>query len=309
LLLLPLELSRIARLNRLNFSKAWPRSDPPNFFDRVVVSGDISTDATDDARFAFAHDFLTSVRPLALPGPYALQAAIGLGIANDLLLTLPGNHDKMRETTLTRFNSAFGKSPTACNYVRAFRRNGNAIVFFVMDSNDYGEGNIAKGEVDQARLSWLANEIGKIESGIVEGEPFSAQECSSAVRCLVLHHHACDLSFKKRFFSIGRSFTQMTGASDLLKLISGRIHVILHGHEHYPTHFFERESGALIISAGSTSQWQKKTHRNSFYHLTFFTENGVQVDEYVWTGKGFVSRQKLMGVDDPIQYKLRDLAK
>jgi len=220
LLLLPLELSKIARQNRAQFAKAWPDQSPPSFFDRVIVSGDISTDATDDERFVFAHAFLTSEMPL-LSGAYAAQAAVGLNIPNELLLTLPGNHDKMRETTVVKFNRAFGDSPAICNYVRAFRRNGKMVIFFVMDSNDYHEGNIAKGEIDRARLSWLAKQLNSINSGLtMNGESFSSDECSDAVKCLVLHHHVCDLSFKRRYFNLERSFTRMAGSEDLLKLIT-----------------------------------------------------------------------------------------
>jgi len=307
LLLLPLELGRIARLNRDRFAKAWPDQSPLKFFDRVIVSGDISTDATDDDRFVFAHAFLTSETPL-LSGVYAAQAAVGLNISNDLLLTLPGNHDKMREATPARFNRAFETSPERCNYFRALRRNGKVIIFFVLDSNDYSEGNIAKGEIDSARLSWLAKQLTLLNTGLTIGEEsFSADECFHAVKCLVLHHHVCDLSFRKRYFNLERSFTQMSGAESLLNLIAGKIHVIFHGHEHYPTHFIEPGSKAVLISAGTTSQWQGKPHKNSFYNVTFFTGNNIQIDEHVWDGKSFVTRQELKGEREPVRYKLPDL--
>ena len=174
-----------------------------------------------------------------------------------------------------------------------------------MDSNDYREGNIAKGEVDLARLSWLAKQLNDLDSGLpVGGMSLSSDERLHAVRCLVLHHHVCDLSVKKRYFTLDRSFTKMTGAQDLLKLISGRIHLVVHGHEHHPTHFFETESGALIVSAGTTSQWHAEPRQNSFYQLTFFDDNGIQIDEHVWQGKGFVNRQELRGDAQPVRYTL-----
>jgi 3',5'-cyclic AMP phosphodiesterase CpdA len=305
LLLLPLQLGSVARLNRAQFAKAWPEQEPPAFFDRVIVSGDISTDATDESRFKFAHGFLTSEMPLQSGGIYANQAGIGLKIPNELLITLPGNHDKMRETTLDRFNRAFGKSPAAANYVRAFRRNGKTVIFFVLDSNAYNEGNIARGEIDLARRGWLAKELNKLNSGMVIGdESFNAEECGEAIKCLVLHHHVCDLSWKRRHFSLGRKFVALDGADELLDLITGRVHMIVHGHEHYPTHFIEKTSGALLISAGTTSQWQESHHKNSFYHLTIFTDNTVQIEEYVWEGVRFVTREQLKGESQPPHYQL-----
>lgn len=293
LLLLPLEFKKIACFNQTRFKKAWPDQPAPSFFDKVIVSGDISTDATDKERFEFAHKFLTSEMQLNI-GLYSKDSSVGLNIPNELLLSLPGNHDKMRQTTLEMFNNAFKHSPSPANYIQAFRRFGHTVIFLVMDSNAYNEGNIAKGEIDFARLSWLIKTLSSLESGIViDQQRYSPEECRQAIKCLVLHHHVCDLSFKKRFFSIGRNFTKMVGADDLLRTISGRIHVIFHGHEHYPIHFIEEQSGAIVISAGSTSQWHQKVKKNSFYHVTFFTDHAIQIDEYVWTGTGFVTRQQI----------------
>jgi 3',5'-cyclic AMP phosphodiesterase CpdA len=307
LLLLPLELSRIARMNQITFAKAWPGQPAPNFFDRVVVSGDISTDATNEERFQFAHSFITAEMS-SLGGVYANQSKVGLRISNQLLIALPGNHDKMRETSLARFNHSFGTSPAPTNYVTVLRRNGSTVFFFVMDSNAYNEGNIARGEIDQSRLSWLLNKLHELSRGIVlDGETFTADECSHSVKCLVLHHHVYPLSWKKKYFNLQGSFTELLGADNLLKAVSGRIHVILHGHEHYPIHFIEPTSKALIISAGTTSQWQPKKLKNSFYHLTFFTDHSIQIDEYVWNGTGFVSRQELQGRRGAVTHQLPSL--
>jgi 3',5'-cyclic AMP phosphodiesterase CpdA len=305
LLLLPLEINRIAEVNRARFRKAWPESKVSAGFDRIVVSGDISTDVTDDARFVFAHSFITSKMPLP-GGNYGQQASIGLGLPNDLLLCVPGNHDKMRERTLARFNASFSQCPQPCNYVQIVKRFGKALVFICMDSNAYSEGNIANGEMDQARLSWLSEVLNQMQTvGVSAGQNrLSSDECRDAIKCLVVHHHVCDLSTKKHYFNLGRSFTWMNGSERLLKLISGRIHVVLHGHEHYPTHFFEKESGALIVSAGTTSQWQDSPGHNSFYSLTFYTDSSIQIEEFVWNGKGFTSRESLKGNSCPPVYQL-----
>jgi 3',5'-cyclic AMP phosphodiesterase CpdA len=305
LLLLPLEVKRIGALNRIRCRKAWPEHEAPEPFDRIVVSGDISTDATDEARFVFAHSFLTSKRSLS-GGTYGVQASIGLGLPNDRLLCIPGNHDKMRETTLARFNTSFSGSPSPCNYVQFLKQFDRAIVFIGMDSNAYSEGNIARGEMDQARLSWLAEILSQMETtGLSQEEVvLTPDECAQAVKCLVIHHHVCDLSFRRRYFNLGRSFTWLNGSERLLKIISGKIQVVLHGHEHYPTHFVERESGAVIVSAGTTCQWHDKPLQNSFYNLTIFDDKTLQIEEFVWDGKSFISREKLKGDKAPPTYML-----
>jgi 3',5'-cyclic AMP phosphodiesterase CpdA len=305
LLLLPLEIRRIGVVNRTRRRSAWPNHEAPEPFDRIVVSGDISTDATDEARFAFAHSFLTSKSPLSA-GIYGAQASIGLGLPNDRLLCIPGNHDKMRETTLARFNASFSSTPQPCNYVRVLRQLDKAVVFIGMDSNAYSEGNIASGEMDQARLSWLAEILSRMETtGLSEGDVvLTPNECARAIKCLVIHHHVCDLSFKKRYFNPSRSFTWLNGSERLLKIVSGKIQVVLHGHEHYPTHFVEKVSGALIVSAGTASQWHDKPFKNSFYNLTVFDDRTLQIEEFVWDGKSFISREQLKGAEAPPLYAL-----
>lgn len=305
MLLLPLEVSRIANLNRKRFKDAHREAEAPRFFDRVVVSGDISTDATDEERFRFAHSFLTS--KLQTTGLYGPQAQIGLNIQNDLLLCIPGNHDKMREVSLSRFNASFGHTPQECNYVQFVKKGKRSIIFIGMDSNAYVEGNIALGEMDEARLSWLADVLLRMQTeGILAGDqPLTVDECTGAIKCLLLHHHVCDLSFKKRWFNPTRSFTKLVGSDRLLKILKDRVQVILHGHEHYPTHFTEKESGAVVVSAGTTSQWHKHAGHNSFYNLLFFNDGTLQIEEYVWNGSGFDSRQD--GEGKVPTYRLRGL--
>lgn len=305
LLLLPLEINRIGIRNRSRVQNAWQGTDATPSFDRIVVTGDISTDATSTERFRFAHSFLSSKMPLA-DGLYGPQASIGLDLPNELLLCIPGNHDKMRQTTLEMFNSSFSHSPQPCNYVQIVKRFGKALILIGMDSNAYDEGNIANGEMDQGRLSWLTTQLDQMQTnGITAGqEKLTAEECSAAIKCLLVHHHVCDLSVR-HLFNLERSFTTMRGSKSLLKLISGKIQVVFHGHEHYPTHFFERESGVLIVSAGTASQWQTKPYSNSFYNLVFYSDDTLQIEELVWNGKGFTSREHLNGMEQPPRYPLR----
>ena len=78
-------------------------------------------------------------------------------------------------------------------------------------------------------------------------------------------------------------------------MLKGRIQIVLHGHEHYPTHFVEQESGAVIVSAGTASQWHEDPGHNSFYNLLFFDDRTVQIEEYVWNGSGFDRRHDDVG--------------
>jgi 3',5'-cyclic AMP phosphodiesterase CpdA len=297
LLMLPMELQRRFDAVRERDRTLWGAEyEDTDFFDRVLFTGDVSTDATSEKRFAFAFDYVTGQVQADTTGPYADQSRIGLRIPPGRLLCVPGNHDKLREKSLQRFHSAFAKVPAPANYVTFVRRYGRAVVFFGLDSNEYTEGTIGRGQVDAARLAWLSNTLTTIErDGLtVEGDRLTPEEFKTAVRCLLLHHHVTALSFRRKFTFTNplRRMTILLGADKLLDLIAGRIDVVFHGHEHYPVTFVHEESGALVVSAGSTSQWYDDGYNNSFYVVTFFTDHTIEINEFVWTGNGFSGRDK-----------------
>jgi hypothetical protein len=78
LLILSMELQRLGEISRRSCAKAYcaaPSTVPS--FDAVLVTGDISTDATSHERFTFAHGYLTAKVPVADKGLYAKQGLVG----------------------------------------------------------------------------------------------------------------------------------------------------------------------------------------------------------------------------------------
>jgi predicted phosphodiesterase len=175
------------------------------------------------------------------------------------------------------------------------------IVLFGLDSNGYTEGNIAKGHVDYIKLGWLLDTIRKAESSglTTPGGELSAEEFAVAPRCLLLHHHVLDVrsgALRDRHWArraLGHAasllrtanpkptFTVLDGAEDLLRAIRGRIDIVFHGHEHYAT-CFRDESGLVVISAGTASEWNDDGDRNSFYEVTIRDDQFVEIVEHSW---------------------------
>jgi 3',5'-cyclic AMP phosphodiesterase CpdA len=294
LMQLPLTILRLWQIKKSLFRVAWADEyeDHP-FFDRVIVSGDISTAATNIERFAFAFGYLTSRVPACRRSLYASQSGVGLRIDKDILLCVPGNHDKMHETTLERYDSSFSQVPAACPYVHLIHRYSRDIVFLGLDSNDYSEGMIAAGAIDNSRLAWLTSRFQDMETiGLQDGEGrVSVEQCRKAIRCLLLHHHPVDLSPWKGWHSFDH-FSILDGADKLLELIKGRVDIVFHGHEHYPIYFPHSDTGTIIISAGSASEWNKKCRYNSLFTVTLFTDNTAEIQEYVWNGTDFEEQKK-----------------
>lgn len=242
-------------------------------FDLMVVTGDISTTADSEERFKFARSFLTSSFKYE-------NIDIGLRFADDRVLCVPGNHDKMNEKTCARYLAHFDNLPNKPPYVLEKSCNGVRFVFYGIDSNLYEEGNVALGKIRTETLAWLADR--KDESQQDTTKP-------QAVRILLLHHHPCDLN-KLRKRTLKNWFTgrlsRLEDGDRLLDLCKGWIDVIMHGHEHFPAAFRDDVSGAVVVSAGTTSESHLQKGRNSFFALVF-QDGSVTVSDFRWGGGQF----------------------
>src|SRR5207249_5073497 len=131
----------------------------------------------------------------------------------------------------------------------------------------------------------------------VDDDFLTPDEFQQSTRCLILHHHPVDLKKGLKGLSglLTKKFTVLRGADKLLNLIKGRVDVIFHGHEHFPICFRHRETGVIIVSAGTVSEWTARPFQNSFYIVTLFSDYTLAVQEYLWTGSKFQSREKHTG--------------
>lgn len=243
---------------------------PSDAFDFHVISGDISTNATNEGRFAFARAFLTDSVPLD-------GVNIGLGLGTAGVYCLPGNHDKMFEKTSARYMSAFSGLPARPPFVETRKaRNGRSFTFFGIDSNEYTEGNIGVGRIGPETVAWLGQQL------------TSWSGPADAIRILILHHHPADLNRFRRW-SLGATlhdrFTILDEGLRLLDLVKGRIDIIMHGHEHFPVAFREEVSGCIIVSCGTTTQWQRKGERPNSFHVLVFDGPKLRVQQFDWSGR------------------------
>jgi DNA repair exonuclease SbcCD nuclease subunit len=242
-------------------------------FDLMVVTGDISTAADSEQRFQFARTFLTSSFKYE-------NSEVGLQFPTSSVLCVPGNHDKLNEQSCERYLAHFSDLPSELPYIVERRCKEIRFVFYGIDSNLYQEGNVAKGHISTGTLGWLSDR--KYEAQKDNAKP-------AAIRILLLHHHPCDLNkFRRQTFKgwfTGR-LSQLDQGDRVLDLCRDWIKVIMHGHEHFPISFRDETSGAVVVSAGTTSESQLEKGRNSFFVLVF-KDSSLIVSEFRWSGGGF----------------------
>jgi 3',5'-cyclic AMP phosphodiesterase CpdA len=263
-------------------------------FDFHIVTGDISTTATSAERFSFAREFL--VQRVSVKDQNSGQSFdVGLNLGRDTVFCIPGNHDKLGQVDLRDYLSAFADLPQKPPYViEKVSRAKQLFIFFAIDSNDYSEDNTAVGKISAVTLGWLKEQFQKYESlNVTE---------SQAVRVLLLHHHPADLNLFR-----GRSvwqylrivndnpFTRLEEGDRLLEACRGNVDIIMHGHEHFPIAFFNRESNCLIVSAGTTSKLQLGSHNKNSFHVLAFSGRKFHIVQYDWFRGRFATAYEWTG--------------
>jgi 3',5'-cyclic AMP phosphodiesterase CpdA len=247
---------------------------PDDQFDAYVITGDISTDANSTNRFRFAREFITST--VLVNGTQC-----GLNLPVNSVVAVPGNHDKMYETTPERYTSAFNDLPAEPPYrFEVSARNGQICRFFGIDSNRYDAGNIAVGRISPQTLAWLST----------ERDYATSSKSERHVDVLVLHHHPCDLNpFGGPRKSLRGRFTRLEEGERVLRIAAGWIDLIMHGHEHFPVAFVDPISKAVVVSAGTVSQRQNRGSnvRNSFHAMTLRGRE-LSVVQFDWNRARFI---------------------
>ena len=263
---------------------------PGDAFEFHVATGDISTDVDPAERFDFARRYLTGrVRLNDSWSP-------GLDLNGGNLFCVPGNHDKMKRRNLAHYRASFDALPQPLPYVHeAQARSGQRFVFFGIDSNLYDKRTIARGLFDPATFGWLGENIERYGRHDGPDKP---------VRILLLHHHVVDLNQftrQSRLSAFKRSvegrYTLLNEADRLLGLCKDRVDIIMHGHEHFPIVLREPKSGCVVISAGTTSEFQpNKEHHNSL-HAVLFHGRRFEVVRFDWkrASSHFLSRLSWSG--------------
>jgi len=110
-------------------------------------------------------------------------------------------------------------------------------------------------------------------------------EYASATRILLVHY-AVDSG---RVCGTGGALNNLLlphdckGLDQLVKTLSGDIHLVIHGHLHRPKLY--RHADVPIVAASTTTQ---RGGENGFFVLRFFASGEIAAEHHLWRGTGFV---------------------
>ena len=109
------------------------------------------------------------------------------------------------------------------------------------------------------------------------------------IKIAVVHHHPLPIPYKADG-EVGLELTTMSnGGTFVAHMQESGIHLVLHGHEHYPYScrysFDPNQRDIIIVAAGTASQ--RETQQNSFNYLEIVPNARIVVRKYNYTETGF----------------------
>jgi calcineurin-like phosphoesterase family protein len=288
LLCLPLYLKKVLRqLRQEGFGR--------NKFDFYLLLGDMSTYANGSS-YVFLRQYISQTHY----SPQGLMKIQALDIPTDKLVMIPGNHDKLLRTNLDIYLQQFagplgfpGPLPMHSFFLTK-RVNGTEFLFILVDASVYASEaekldlsareHLAMGRVADE----LAQEINTKLNQLKRGTPVDAAEIKSyslSRKILLVHYAVDDRAVLGSVLPRDELVLphHCTGLDDLIKKLSGDLHLVLHGHLHCPRIY--NHCGVKVISATTTTQ---RDGSNGFFVLKFYDSGDLMTEHHRWTGNGFV---------------------
>jgi predicted phosphodiesterase len=270
-------------------------------FDLFVLLGDLATWA-DQPTYEFLTNYLCA-NEVQESDSLSTHKVRGLAISQERLIAIPGNHDKMLRRDLSLYFEGFTRrtglpdapQPQQC-YLVSKTIDDREMLFIQLEASIYGEealrldtaaiGLLARGKVTVA----ARDEIDRKLTALKSGETVDSAEISSyanAWKVLVVHYSPDILATTgKRDPAELVIPHECAGLSELVRELRDDIHVVLHGHLHYPAVY--NLHGVPVVSVGTVTQLCREPRKNGFFLLKCFESGEVLTEHHVWHGTGFL---------------------
>jgi len=234
--------------------------------DLLFVTGDLST--WGDTRSL--RDSLSFVKRLGR----------SLGLKRQQVYIVPGNHDvlidyyraSLRERNVT---TVCGSVPIS----RVITLRNMDVAIFSFDSTlrtGFWPFTSNRGQVTRDAF----NEFNVAHAGLPN---------SVCVKLVQIHHHPLPIPYKLDNGVAGVLTTMTNGATFADRMQECGIHVVMHGHEHFPyscrIQYHPESNATVVVSAGTASQ--VRSHEMSFNYLVITPKSGLALKRYVYRETGF----------------------
>ena len=259
--------------------------DQQHHIDALVVTGDLTT-LGDLSAFELVRLFIVD-KALEIG-----KDTLGLNMKGRFFV-VPGNHDVWPQKGW--FLKKIGRlvsDPEAYKkcfrefadfpYVKCRKFGGRDFIFMGLDSNDIEQPNtykVSQGQVSEAQLTNLVNELRNIKKDSTNGECKDVNY-SEAFKIVLLHHHLTTPAWDDR---PPDQLTKMLYPDKVLKLIqSEQVDLVLFGHTHryykdqYPRHGTGKK--VLLCCAGTPTQLKQEFLGFNVYH---FHNDSIYVQPWI----------------------------
>ena len=268
-------------------------------FDLFILLGDQST-LTDERSYKFLREYLSQDEYETTDADGGGHSCLGLGIKPEMLLAIPGNHDKLLRSTLNLYRDEFSRKLELREEVREQRCSiavrqfaGREFIFVIIDPSTYciedlkldasSRDHLAAGNVSPELLEDVQIKLAAMrDSNKLDADVKLETSFAEAMKVLLVHYAVDDARF-----GLGLEELVLPHACEGLKalvdmLISEfQLGLILHGHLHSPLMY--NYNGAQVISA-TTATRVDKGRKTGFYMIKVSQSGTVQAEHHLWTG-------------------------
>ena len=266
-------------------------------FDLCILLGDQVT-VPDSGAYAFLRSFLTLDEYRCKEGNIEYRCR-ALGLSDEQIVAIPGNHDKLLLTDLDLYNEHFTRRlglreelsrQTCAVCVRQIA--GREFVFVLVDVNRYApvplsldwsaRKHLASGEITTA----LREEIFRKLNALKEGRDSDRCESFDTAYKMLLVHFAVETNrFRSNLWDRGlpHMCEGLPKLVDDLREAFG-LHIVLHGHLHQPKIY--PRNGVQVISATTSAQSGGKV---GFFIINVDDLGRIFAEHHSWNGAAFAA--------------------
>jgi hypothetical protein len=290
LLCLPLYLKKVLHQLRLEGFE----SSKFNFY---LLLGDVSTYANGSS-YVFSREYISQTNY----SPQGLMPIPALGIPVDKLVMIPGNHDKMLRTNLDIYLQQFanplgvpGPGPLPMHSFFLTKNAGDTeFLFILVDASVYASmaetldlsarEHLAMGRVSKELAQEIQTKLDQLKYG-ASVDAAKLKNYSLSRKILLVHYAVDDRAVLGSVLPRDELVLPHSciGLDNLIKDLSGDLHLVVHGHLHCPRIY--NHCGVSVISATTTTQ---KDGNNGFFVLKFYNSGDLITEHHRWVGSGFV---------------------